>query len=200
LPIRLTWRYHFNRPVSRALIIFGLLVSASWTWRLTHADRTPADHDHYHNRTFHVVRVRDGDTFDVDAPDSGAPTTRVRHWGVDTPEVADSQGTAMHFGKEASAFTTATIAGRDIRLVLAPEQTRDAFDRLLAYAYVGSDPVSLNERLIETGHAYADTRFPHPWRARFEALERHAQKAGKGLWKELVPDQMPDWRRNQGGR
>ena len=59
----------------------------------------------------------------------------------------------------------------------------------------------VNERLIETGHAYADWRFSHPHKDRFLAAERRARRERCGLWAGVRPDQMPGWRqRSRRGR
>lgn len=222
--VRVTWRYYLHRPVTRALLVVAMLSLGSAVYRRWSGGGGPDDLDRYHDRTFLVVKVLDGDTFDVDALDVHAPRsdaqdhvvpddhspvghasaghtsgaqsafTRVRLWGVDTPEVEGSRDGAMHFGAEASAFTKRALAGHTVRLVLDAERTRDIYGRLLAYTYLDDDPVSLNERLIEGGFAYADLRFDHAYRARFEALEKHARKSNTGLWLNLQPNQMPAWR------
>ena len=152
------------------------------------------DLERYHNRTFLCTRVIDGDTIELAVPDAGSTTTRVRLWGVDTPETSVSAG-ATYFGREAAAFTRSRVEGREVRLVLAPNDTRDRYNRLLAYVYVGDD--MLNEELIATGHAYADPRFEHPWRERFQLLEEAARRRGDGLWANVRPEQMPTWRRQR---
>ena len=50
--------------------------------------RTQSDLGRYDRKSFTVVRVIDGDTLDIDIADSTGnwKTTRVRLWGVDTPE------------------------------------------------------------------------------------------------------------------
>ncbi|MCC7291960.1 MAG: thermonuclease family protein [Phycisphaerales bacterium] len=192
--VRVTWRYYLHRPVARALLIVALLALGSAVYRRLSGRGTPDDLTRYHDRTFAVVHILDGDTFDVNARDGEHAATRVRLWGVDTPEVEGSRDGAMHFGAEASAFTRSALAGRTVRLVLDSERTRDLYGRLLAYAYLDDDPISLNEKLIDGGLAYADLRFDHAYRARFEALEKHARKSNAGLWKDVQPEQMPAWR------
>lgn len=175
------------------LIGAGLIVLVAWVY----FDRSKAggDRGRYHDELFNVVAVMDGDTFDVDLPDNGEPKTRIRLWGVDTPEVEGSPVGAMHFGAEASAFTKSLISGRKVRLVLSPTKSRDRYGRLLAYVYLPNHgDAMLNERLLETGHAYADWRFDHPHKRRFETLEKRAQSAKVGLWTDVQVVQMPEWR------
>jgi micrococcal nuclease len=157
------------------------------------------DYSRYHNRTFTVVKVIDGDTFDIDVPDGRYPTTRIRLWGVDTPEVEGSPAGAMYFGAEASAFAKRMLAGRRVRIVLSPTKSRGKYGRLLAYVYLEPDNTCFNERLLETGHAYADWRFAHPRKTEFKAIERRARSRGVGLWAHVTPDRYPPWRQRMEG-
>lgn len=183
-----TWRRH---PVGFAVVI---VVLAALAWSRT---RTPfgSDRERYHNKTFTCMHVVDGDTLDLDTPDGMKASTRVRLWGVDTPETVKPGEPPMYFGAEASAFAKTSVHHKRVRIVLAPDKTRDKYDRLLAYVYPEGTGAMLNEDLLEQGYAYADSRFPHVWRERFIELEARARREKRGLWKELQPDQMPAWRR-----
>jgi micrococcal nuclease len=152
------------------------------------------DYSRYHDKVFRVVDVLDGDTFDIDLPDGEHTTTRIRLWGVDTPEVAGADQGEMYFGPEASAFAKKTLLGQHVRVELSPTKTRGVYERLLAYVYVEPDGVCFNELLVETGHAYADWRFPHVRKARYKTIEGRAQRQGIGLWANVTPEQYPPWR------
>jgi len=158
----------------------------------------PAEGDYarYHQKTFNVVKVVDGDTLDIDLPDGRFETTRIRLWGVDTPEVAGSPRGAMYWGATASAFAKRTLIGRRVRLELLERNTRGKYKRLLAYVYLADSNEMFNEMLLTAGHAYADTRFAHPRRDHFIALEAAAREKGTGLWKNVTTDQMPKWRQH----
>lgn len=65
---------------------------------------------------------------------------------------------------------------------------------MLAYVYLTDSDLMLNEELIGCGFGYADLRFEHVWRQRFESQEKKARKARAGLWAGITPDQMPSWR------
>jgi micrococcal nuclease len=159
--------------------------------------REPADDDRsrYHDRSFEVVHVVDGDTFDIAAPDGAKDVTRIRLWGVDTPETARGGEPAMHFADEAKAFAARTLAGRRVHVVLAPGRTRGKYGRLLAYVFLERGGRMFNELLLEGGYAYADVRFPHPYDERFRQIERRAERSGVGLWAGVTPDKMPAWKR-----
>jgi micrococcal nuclease len=187
------WRRH---PLG---VLVAIIVLSALAWDRA---RTPfgTDYDRYHNRTFACTHVVDGDTLDIDAPDGSRSVTRVRLWGVDTPETVKPDMPAMYFGPEASAYSRSQALGRPVRLVLAPDKTRDRYDRLLAYVYLDGRDATLNESLIAGGYAYADSRFPHAWQKRFARLEATARKNKLGLWANVRPEQMPEWRQHAEAR
>jgi len=181
------WR---RRPLTLgSLLLLGLLVIVA-RWRLPQG----SDQERYHDRHFRCVRVVDGDTIDIDVPDGQYPHTRIRLWGVDTPETVWPGRPQMYFGPEASAFTRSCVEGVNVRVELSPGRSRDKYGRLLAYVYYGDPPVMLNEELIARGYGYADRRFDHPWKTRFAQLEERARKDRQGLWAGVKPEQMPAWR------
>ncbi|MEM8781283.1 MAG: thermonuclease family protein [Planctomycetota bacterium] len=154
----------------------------------------------YDGGTFLVTRVIDGDTFDVAAPDFTRaqredlavppPTTRVRVWGVDTPELArptdprrpDIQPTpAEPFADEAAALATRWLTGQAVTLRLERTRPRGRFGRLVAHVEL-PDGGLLAERLILAGLARADDRWPHRHAERFALLEQQARRDRVGLW------------------
>lgn len=149
----------------------------------------------YDGNSFMVVRVVDGDTLDLDAPDGRRPTTRVRLWGVDTPETVKPNTPVQHFGPEASAFATRAALGKRVRLELDLRQPRDKYKRLLAYVFL-PDGRMLNRTLIEEGYGYADPRFDHRLRSEFVRLQRAAMKARRGLWKSVRRADLPYYYRD----
>jgi endonuclease YncB( thermonuclease family) len=153
------------------------------------------DYVRYNDKSFRVVHVVDGDTLDVDEPDGDKPATRIRLWGVDTPETKARNKGVQHFGPEAAAFTTRTCEGKTVRLQLLPGKTRDPYHRLLAYVMLG-DGATLNSELIRQGYGYADPRFDHPAKAQFLELQARARQARLGLWKDLKPADLPYYMSN----
>jgi endonuclease YncB( thermonuclease family) len=156
------------------------------------------DHDKYDGKTFRVVHVVDGDTLDVEPADEvrRKPSTRIRLWGVDTPEVVDPRKPVEHFGPEASAFAKRVLAEANVRLELDAVQTRDKYERLLAYVIL-PDGRMLNRVLVEEGYAYADPRFPHKYKREFAKLMKQAKAARLGLWKDLKPTDLPEYLQNE---
>jgi micrococcal nuclease len=158
------------------------------------------DYTGYHDKVFRVVNVVDGDTFDIDVPDGRHRTTRIRLWGVDTPEVGGNNTEVMHYGPEASSFARRRLMGREVRVVLSPTKTRGKYGRLLAYVYLVPSGVMFNELLLEHGYAYADWRFPHPHKRQFKLIEKRAQKQGAGLWADVTFEQKLAWRQRMESR
>jgi len=152
------------------------------------------DFEKYHAKTFTVVNVVDGDTIDIDVPDDKYDHTRIRLWGVDTPETKNPKTGIMHFGPQAAEFTTKLALGKQVTVYLEEHRTRGKYGRLLAYVKL-PDGGFLNEVLLTEGFAYADTRFRHSFYNKYKQLESVARSGKKGLWQEVTPDQLPEWRR-----
>ena len=189
------------RYTGRKLLLLALMAAIAGGLAL--ADRAgvfgrarPSDRERYDGKTFRVVHVVDGDTLDVDISDEVAHhrTTRIRFWGVDTPETVKPNTPPQHYGKEASDFVKGVAGGVDVRLELDPLHTRDKYNRLLAYIYL-PDGRMLNRVLVEEGYGYADPRFDHKYSHEFERLMNRARKAGRGLWKDLRPADLPEYLR-----
>lgn len=159
--------------------------------------RSPAsglDEERYHQKSAHVVYVADGDTFDIDVPDRDRSTTRIRLWGVDTPEIGHGGGTSMYFGDEAKRFAEERLRDREVFVVLSPTKSRDKYGRLLAFVYMEKDGRMFNQMLIEDGFGYADLRFDHPFDDDFLAAEKRARSERHGLWADVTAEKMPEWR------
>jgi len=125
----------------------------------------------------YVVRAIDGDT--IEARIDGE-LEDVRYIGVDTPETVKPGTPVQCFGPRASAFNHRLVEGRRVRLVFGVER-RDAYGRLLAYAYV--DRHLVNATLVRRGLARTLTIPPNDRLATlFRRLELRAARAGRGLW------------------
>jgi len=152
------------------------------------------DFEKYHSKTFTVVKVVDGDTIDIDIPDGKYERTRIRLWGVDTPETKHPEKGVMYFGPEAAEFTTKLVLGKKITVYLEEHRTRGYYGRLLAYVQL-PDVKFLNEVLLSEGFAYADLRFRHSFYNKYKQLEAAARSQKKGLWPDVTREQQPEWRR-----
>ena len=181
------------RHVARRVVL-GVIVAAA-VGALIAADRLGvfgrADVEKYHKASFRVVRVIDGDTMDVDIPDTNGRPTRVRLWGVDTPETKKPETPPQYFGEEATDFTRRESLGKTVRLELEPNgKSRGGYGRLLAWVYL-PDGRLLNSMLIEKGYGYADPRYEHHLYDNFRTLQREARKARRGLWKDVTEKDLP---------
>ena len=194
-------RWRRNATALAAVIAVAALIVCE---RTAQGPIQGGDRSRYHDRAFRVVYIVDGDTLDIDAPDTDKPVgrrdqggsvqTRIRLWGVDTPELARNGRPEMHFAKAAKEFAEQTLRGKEVNVVLAPEKTRDKYGRLLAYVFCERGGRMFNEMLLEKGFAFADVRFKHPHKKQFESAEKRARKNNIGLWAGLTLDQMPAWK------
>ncbi len=127
--------------------------------------------------TVPVSRVVDGDTFEISV---NGGTDDVRLIGVDTPETVKPGEPVECFGPQASAFAHRLLEDRTVRLEFDRER-RDAYDRLLAYAYLGERFV--NAELVRGGYARTLEIEPNTSHAaELARLEQEAGAAGRGLW------------------
>ncbi|RKY24430.1 MAG: hypothetical protein DRP83_07715 [Planctomycetota bacterium] len=153
--------------------------------------RNLSDLSRYDGQTALVVYVVDGDTFDVDIPDGKAsPQTRIRLWGVDTPETLKEYCPVQYFGPQASLFARQQLLGKKVRLKLLPHITRGKYGRVLAYVYL-PDGRLFNREIILRGLGYADSRFDHPHKRDFADAMTQARKNRQGLWKHPKPKDWP---------
>ena len=157
------------------------------------------DFEKYHEKTFTVVKVVDGDTLDIDAPDGEFGTTRIRLLGVDTPETKHPETGPMYFGEEATDFATESALGRQVTVYLEADRTRGYYGRLLAYVQL-PDGSMLNEVLLTEGLAYADLRFDHSFYHKYEQLQAAARSGKKGLWGQVAREQLPQWLQRENPR
>ena len=124
-----------------------------------------------------VVSTVDGDTVHVRYH---GRTLDVRLIGVDTPETVDPSQPVQCFGEAASRFTARRLTGRRIHLEFDVER-RDRYGRTLAYVWLGDR--LFNRRLVAGGYATVSTYPPDVrYVARFEAAQRAARAAHRGLW------------------
>ena len=150
------------------------------------------DLEKYHEKSFTVVKIVDGDTIDIDIGDGEFDHTRIRLWGVDTPETKKPGAEVMHFGPEATEVTTRLSLGKRVRLYLDSKSTRGKYGRLLAYVQLPGGEF-LNEVLLAEGYAYADLRFRHNFYYKYQQLEASARGQKKGLWEKVTREQLPQW-------
>lgn len=134
-----------------------------------------------------VVNVSDGDTISVL---HDGQQTKIRLYGIDCPEKAQS------YGQKSREMTSAMVAGRTVEVEV---KDTDRYGR--SVGLVSIDGVSLNEAMVRNGYAwvyrqYCKERFCSDW----IALESTARQQQKGMWADshIIPPW--DWRHSDGNQ
>jgi len=116
----------------------------------------------YNFRVIKINRVVDGDTIDVtiDLGFDLYKKERVRVAGVDTPEKRTRDKEEKALGLDATKWLKEKLEGAvagDDDLVIRTELVGGVgkYGRLLGWLFIGDADVSLNEKMIEEGYAWA---------------------------------------------
>ncbi len=116
----------------------------------------------YNFRVISIDKVVDGDTIDVtiDLGFDLYKKERVRVAGVDTPEKRTRNLEEKALGLDATAWIKDKLEGAvdgDDDLIIRTELDGGVgkYGRLLGWLYIGDATVSLNERMIDEGYAWA---------------------------------------------
>lgn len=127
-----------------------------------------------------VERVVDGDTIVVEIAGN---RERVRLLGIDTPESVAENRPDQCYGVESSDYLKSVLPeGTEVTLIRDVE-SRDQFDRLLAYVVRSSDQLFVNLDLLERGYAGVLIYEPNSfYRDLFEDAEDTAFRNDVGLW------------------
>ena len=198
--------YAMSRRRRTVTVVVCLLLGAVLVWMdhrytaqksqnrpLSKVKTVSYDTEKYHGKTFKVINVVDGDTIDIDIPDGEYEKTRIRLWGVDTPETKNDKTGIMYFGPQASEFTKKLTTGKNVTIYLDEDKnTRGKYGRLLAYVKL-PDGRFLNEALLNEGFAYSDLRFRHSLYHKYKRLQAAAKSQKKGLWQKVTREQLPQW-------
>lgn len=129
------------------------------------------------------MSVADGDTITI--LDEGKQQTKIRLYGIDTPEKAQA------FGKQAKKFTASLTAGKRAKVEV---YDTDRYGRSVGVVFVNG--TNVNEEIIKNGYAwqyqkYCKTSFCDDWLK----LEEHARSFAFGLWADSNPQPPWDWRK-----
>lgn len=133
-----------------------------------------------------VVSVTDGDTIQVLEP--GREMTKVRLFGIDTPEKAQA------FGQKAKQFTADMVAGKTVDVETV---TKDRYGRTVGIVAV--DGKCLNEELVRSGYAWEYRQYckRQPQCTEWIELEKNAQQRKIGLWQDMNPIPPWEWRKEK---
>ena len=175
-------------PILLLLILLALADRQGWLL-------VPREDDlaTYHGVHATVTRVVDGDTLEVDLRDARqqSDVTRIRLWGIDSPEFADGAVADQPGAREAHLLARSLVEGQRVMILLEPQRLRDRWGSLLAHVEL-EDGTSVAAALLEAGWATADDRWPHSMQMRFAQLQRSAKQKRIGLWaptSEAAPQQ-----------
>jgi micrococcal nuclease len=126
-----------------------------------------------------VSKVVDGDTIDVDI-DLGFDisfSSRVRLAGIDTPESRTADKMEKALGIEAKAFLKHEIeAAKSVVIKTEKMDSSEKYGRILGWVYLDGSDISLNQKMIDVGHAWGylgETKVKD-----FEALAKARKKSG----------------------
>jgi micrococcal nuclease len=127
-----------------------------------------------------VTKVVDGDTIDVEI-DLGFDisfSSRVRLAGIDTPESRTTDKMEKALGLEAKAYLKNQIeSAKTVVIKTEKMDSSEKYGRILGWVFLDGSNISMNEKMIEDGHAWGylgDTKVKD-----FKALAEKRKKSGK---------------------
>lgn len=104
-----------------------------------------------------VTKVVDGDTIDVDI-DLGFDisfSSRVRLAGIDTPESRTTDKAEKALGLEAKAYLKHAIdSAKSVVIKTEKINSSEKYGRILGWVYLDGDTISINDKMINDGHAW----------------------------------------------
>ncbi len=130
---------------------------------------------------FRVGKVIDGDILTLD------DGTEVNLIGVSCPKLDDPDPLQVALAREAVAFTTGAVTGKQVRLEYETAHSLDGHGRTLAFVYL-QDRTLLNAELIKHGYGTAFTRYNYRFIDDFRKYELAARSKKVGQWEERSAD------------
>lgn len=119
--------------------------------------------------TVKVVRVIDGDTFEIESGE------KVRMIGINTPEISDI------YGKEAKYYLSNLILNKTVELKTDNiSKNHDRYQRLLRYVIL--DGVDINKLMISEGYAFAYLKYRFGELNNYKQTQIKARAENKGIW------------------
>jgi endonuclease YncB( thermonuclease family) len=128
-----------------------------------------------------VVRVTDGDT--VSVLDAANRQTKVRLYGIDTPEQDQPYGNA------AKRVLLDLVSQQQVGVVLV---TIDSYGRKVGTLY--HDGANINLAMVASGYAWWYEHYA-PHERRLAVAEQQARQQKLGLWQDSHPIPPWEWRR-----
>lgn len=136
----------------------------------------PRGADPVEGRAHRVRQVIDGDTITI----GGIGTVRLI--GVDAPEKTGGYRESEPHGDAATRYLRQLIEGKLVTLEYDGDR-KDQYNRTLAYVFL-EDGSCVNEAIIRAGWAETYRRFDYRRKPDFQAAERDARAARRGIWQK----------------
>lgn len=154
-----------------AVVLVLLLVAACGN------GRTSRRNVHYHY--YQVTKITDGDTIRIN--DGSPKGLRIRLIGIDAPETRKVREKSMCYGREAKAYLTNLLRGKEVRYEL-DKDPKDQYGRTLAYVYL-RDGTFVNAEMVRNGYAIAVVFRPNvKYEKHLRQLQDEAKAERRGLW------------------
>ena len=170
------------------LAVFCLLASRMGRWKIS----GPPQNEHKTERILFMSGCSDGDT--CLGHDPQRISYKLRLLGIDAPEIKTPLKKGQVWAKEAKARLNVLVSGKQNRVLFFGG---DLYGRHLVIIYPINQSKSINETLIEEGHAFSyggKMDSPHIQR-KYTAIENHARKTRRGIWKLMQQPENPStWR------
>ena len=129
---------------------------------------------------YKVIKVLDGDTYDILLPDT--TQARIRMLGIDAPEKAQD------FSKKSTQYLKSLIAGQYVTLT---DIDMEQYGRYLAFTHL-SDGREAGEEMLKAGYAWHFKKYNQD--KKLAALEDSAKANQVGLWGDKHPVEPWIWR------
>jgi len=179
-----SWPAYVARQTTQALGDYASRPEAGWR-RATDALETIGAHREgkplpAFDLTGRVVRVADGDT--VSVLDANNRQTKVRLYGIDTPE------RDQPYGNAAKRALVQLVSQQQVGVVVV---TKDSYGRTVGTLY--HEGVNINLAMVAEGYAWWYQHYA-PYDLQLAAAEQQAREHRLGLWQDPHPQPPWEWR------
>lgn len=163
--------------MKKTLRIFSLLIAVAFVFLFYYFAGRSQSQESEDQITGVVVKVMDGDTYELLTPDK--TTVRVRMQGIDAPE------RGMPYYKMAKQYLSDLCMHQKVTL---KEVTEDHYGRTVAFSYL-EDGRELSREMLKAGYAWHYKKYNND--SELAQMEKDAKAEKKGLWKDKNP--TPPW-------
>lgn len=124
-----------------------------------------------------VTEIKDGETICFSAD---RQMHILRLIGVDSPEQGKREARNEYYSRASVQFLADIVLKKPIKalLTVAPVTANKKF----GYLYVPGEEISVNERMVAAGFAFASRTFAFPEQWQYMALETAAREKRIGMW------------------